>query len=159
MAESAQGSALGVRAIVAYKFIKGLGELVLALTLVVLLALGLAPSLRHFAAELRYHVSRAWSVRLAELVMRGATRRGIELTSLALTLDGVLTVVEGWALRRGHVWGPWLVVAATGGLLPFEVYQLVRHVRVSHVLALGLNLLIVVYLAHRALREHRARRR
>jgi uncharacterized membrane protein (DUF2068 family) len=103
------------------------------------------------------HHSGAWSLELADLLVRASTRRGLWTLFVALIADGVLTLVEAWALIHGHWWGPWLVVVATGSLLPFEVVALVRHPHVSRVLLLAVNLLIVWYLGRKALREHRER--
>jgi uncharacterized membrane protein (DUF2068 family) len=61
------------------------------------------------------------------------------------------------ALREGHWWGPWLVVVASGVLLPYELFELVRHPRVGRALLVVVNAAVVLYLGRRALREHRAR--
>ena len=81
----------------------------------------------------------AWSLELADLLVRASTRRGLWTLFVALVADGALTLVEAWALIRGHWWGPWLVVVATGSLLPFEVVALVRHPHLSRVVLLALN--------------------
>jgi len=101
------------------------------------------------AAGLRWHGTAAWSVHLAHAI----TPRHLELTAVALTLDGVLTSVEGWALRRRHTWGAWLVIATTSALLPFELVALVHHVDVPRMLTLAFNAGIVVFLARKAKRE------
>jgi uncharacterized membrane protein (DUF2068 family) len=44
-------------------------------------------------------------------------------------------------------------VIATGSLIPFELGALLREVRLGRVLILLVNLVIVAYLARRALRE------
>ena len=76
--------------------------------------------------------------------------RGAELTIVALLFDGALTLGEGWALRRGLAWAPWLVVVATGSLLPFEIVELMRHPRPIRMLILLANLIVVGYLVARA---------
>jgi uncharacterized membrane protein (DUF2068 family) len=146
----------GLVVIIAYKLVKGGLWLVLGAAVVVLLHLGLGDRLAGWADHLRHH-SRAWSLELADLLVRAATRRGLWTLVVALFADGVFTLVEGWALMRGHWWGPWLVVVATSSLLPFEIVALARHPHVSRVALLLVNLVIVVYLARKALREHRQR--
>ncbi len=84
-----------------------------------------------------------------------ATPRRLHLAAVALVLDAALTIVEGWALRRRHWWGPWLVVFASGGLLPFEVVQLVRHPHVGRLMVLVVNAAIVAYLVWRVRIERR----
>jgi len=76
---------------------------------------------------------------------------------IALAFDGILSVIEGWALLRGRWWAPWLVVLATGSLLPFEFIAFARRLNPVRAAVLAANLAIVVYLARKALREHRKR--
>lgn len=143
--------------IIAYKLVKGGLWLVCAATILVLMRVGIGDDLLGWAAHLRHH-SNAWSLQLANLLVHAATRRGLWTLVVALVADGTMTLIEGWALLRGHWWGPWLVVVATGSLLPFEIVALARRPHVSRVALLVVNLIIVVYLVRKALREHRERR-
>jgi uncharacterized membrane protein (DUF2068 family) len=146
----------GLVLIIAYKLVKGGLWLVLAVVLVVLIHMGLADRLQGFADQLRHH-SRAWTLDLAELLVRASSRRGLWTVFVALLLDGVTSLVEGWALLHGHWWGPWLVVVATGALLPFEVVAIARKPHLVRVVLFVVNLAIVWYLARKAMREHRTR--
>jgi len=146
----------GLVLIIAYKLIKGILWFVIAAVLLVMMHMGLGAKLEGAAENLRHH-SQAWAIELAELLTRASTPRGLITIVVALFADGTLTLVEGWALIYGHWWGPWLVVVATGSLLPFEVVSFVRHPHVGRALILVVNLAIVVYLGRAALREHRAR--
>ena len=123
--------------------------------LAVAVHVGIGADLVGFADELRHH-SHAWSLELAKLILSAATPRGLWTIVVALVADGASSVVEGWALVHGHWWGPWLVVVTTGSLLPFEVVALVRHPHVSRLLLLAVNVVIVVYLARKALEDRRA---
>ena len=143
----------GVRAIIAYKTIKAGVQLGLALLLCALWPLGLPDKLTEFAFALRHHATHGWAIRIGDLLAGNSTSRRILLTIVALALDGAFTALEAWALRRAKWWGPWLVVAATGSLLPFEVYEFWRVPRLSRALVFALNLAILVYLARRAMRE------
>jgi uncharacterized membrane protein (DUF2068 family) len=144
----------GVRAIVLYKTAKAGLQLAAALVLGALWPLGLPETMGDWAIALRHHVTHAWALGLAAVIERGATDRGVGLSILALGLDGTLTAIEAWALRSARWWGPWLVVLATGSLLPFEVYEFVKTPRPSRAILISLNLGIVAYLARRARREH-----
>src|SRR5258708_27673653 len=108
--------------------------------------MGLGHRLVGFADHLRHH-SGAWSLELADLVVRASTRRGLWTITVALLADGVLTLFEGWALLHGHWWGPWLVVVSTGSLLPFEVAAFVQRPHPVRAAVFAVNLAIVVYLA------------
>jgi hypothetical protein len=140
--------------IIAYKLGKGILWLVFAAVIVVAMQLGLGDSLLGFGAALRHH-SRAWSLYLAAVVVRAASKRGLWTITVALLADGAMSLVEGWALVHGHWWGPWLVVVATGSLLPFEVVALAHHPHIVRAVLLLLNLVMVAYLVHQALRERR----
>lgn len=146
-------AARGLRAIIGYKTLKASLQLGFASLLCALLPFGLPEKVATFAGALRGHGTHGWALHLAELLLLNSTTKRIELTIVALALDGALTAVEGWALWRGKRWGPWLVVVATGSLLPFEVYEFWREPRLSRALIFALNLAILMYLARRAARE------
>jgi len=146
-------STAGVRLIVAYKLGKAVLWLVLVAVFTAAVLGGGADELHALALGLRHHGVSAWSIRAANLLVTATTRGHLALTAVALGLDGVLSLIEGWSLWRGYTWGPWLVVIATGSLIPFELVELVRSVRLGRVLILLLNIAIVVYLGRRALAE------
>jgi uncharacterized membrane protein (DUF2068 family) len=143
--------------IIAYKFVKAALWLIFALVLVTTMHLGLGGHMVGFAAHLRHH-SGAWSLKLAGLVTRAASPKGLWTITVALLADGTMTLFEGWALLHGRWWGPWLVVVATGSLLPFEVFALIRHPHVVRMMVLLVNAAIVYYLAQKAIRERRFNR-
>lgn len=146
----------GLAIIIGYKLIKGGLWLVFAVVLLIWMRVGVGSEILGIADHVRHH-SGAWSLQLADLLVSASTQRGLWTLFVALLADGALTLVEAWALIRGHWWGPWLVVVATGSLLPFELVALVRHPHVPRLLLLAVNLLIVGYLGRKALREHRER--
>ena len=148
----------GLRLVITYKLVKGAVQLALAAVLFVAIQRGVASDWLHAVALFaRHHLASASSVRLAELLVAVSTPHRLALSVLALACDGALTTLEGVALQRGHWWGPWLVVVATGSLLPYELFELLRHPRVGRALLVVVNAAVVAYLGWRALREHRAR--
>jgi|CZKU01.1.fsa_nt_gi uncharacterized membrane protein (DUF2068 family) len=147
----------GLVVIITYKLSKAGLWFALAITIVVMMQLGLGDHLLGLAHHLRLH-AHPWSLALADLAVKASSRRSLWKIVFALVADGSLTLVEGWSLLHGRWWGPWLVVAATGSLLPFEILSLLRHPHAVRALILVVNLAIVAYLARKALREHRLRR-
>jgi uncharacterized membrane protein (DUF2068 family) len=143
---------VGVRAIVLYKRVKSGVQLAVVVLALALWPFGLPALLHRLALGLQQHATHGWAVTLAAWLERGSTDRGVELSLLALGADGTLTAIEAWALQRGRWWGPWLVVLATGALLPFELFELTRSPRLSRFLLLAANVAVVVYLARRAQR-------
>ncbi len=146
----------GVALIILYKRVKAGLWVLLAVALAVLSRMGLEQELLAFADHLRHHAG-AWSVELAELVMRAASGRGLHVVELALVADAGMSLVEAWALSRGHAWGPWLVIVTTGSLLPFEIVALVRKPHAVRVMVLLVNAAIVAYLVNKERREWRER--
>jgi uncharacterized membrane protein (DUF2068 family) len=153
------GAAAPLRAIILYKSIKSALQLSMALALAVWWPLGLPRALLHLSAWLRHHITHGWAAHLAgllaPLLAAESTSRRVLFAIGALALDGVLTGVEAWALHTGRTWGAWLVVATTGSLLPFEVYEFIRVRRWSRLVIFFVNLAILVYLARRTWRERR----
>jgi uncharacterized membrane protein (DUF2068 family) len=149
----------GVRAIILYKTVKAVAEGVGAVVFGLLLLFHETEGLHDVAAAIRHHVTGGWAVKLADLIMAGTSHHAIVITVVALTVDCAVTGVEGWALARNHWWGPWLVVVASGALLPIELVELVRKPRIGHLIVLVMNAAIVVYLARKALHEHELRKK
>ena len=93
------------------------------------------------------HFTGAWALKLAVLLVRAATRVHVKLLAVAMFGDAILSAIEGQALRAGRWWAPWLVVIATSLLLPWEVWELIRHPRWGRVAILfSLAILIAVEL-------------
>ena len=57
-----------------------------------------------------------------------------------------LEVTEGVGLFYRKRWAEWLTVVATSLLIPFEVYELVRHPSVLKGVGIAVNVVIVAYL-------------
>jgi len=79
----------------------------------------------------------------------------VKLLAVAMFGDAILSAIEGLALQAGRWWAPWLVVIATSLLLPWEVWELIRHPRWGRVAILVINLAVVAYLLNDAREHHR----
>lgn len=78
-----------------------------------------------------------------------ATPRQITLVGIASVGYGLLFATEGIGLWLERRWAEYLTIAATGSLVPVELYELARRVSVIRVLALAVNLAAVAYLVYR----------
>ena len=121
-------------------------ELILGVSLLFLGSAALTEELKAVAVVVRHHVAEAWSIELANRLVYAATERNLLVTVLALSCDGALSFVEGWALYRRYRWARWLVVGATACLLPVEGVALARHFSATRISLLCVNALIVIYL-------------
>lgn len=144
---------LGLRLIIAYKFVKGALMLALALWFTVDPAAAYTFG-QHVAHELVE--ARPVLVRLGEWLHTHLTERIIHQAALVAWLDGLTTSLEATLLALGKPWGEWLVAFSVGLLLPFEGYELWHKPSAAKAIVLGLNAVIVVYLVSERLR-HRSR--
>jgi Predicted membrane protein (DUF2127) len=140
---------VGLRFIVAYKFIKGSAELLIGTLLLYPSVFGLNADLSAAAAAIRHHVVEAWAPALAEWLIHAETARDLFIVAVAALADGVITLIEGLALHRRYRWSRWIVVGATASFLPFEVAALVRHPGAGRVALILVNASIVFYLMRR----------
>lgn len=154
--------ARGVRFIALYKAAKA----VIQLVLVCVLAAGLndrrLSAVQEHLVAWHAHLTAAWSNTLAAWLEANLTLSHLRLAIAALGADCLLTCVEAWALYKDKPWGEWLVVVATSGLVPFELYEIVERPRMTRVLVLLVNALVVAYLVRRQWAfhvAHQARRR
>lgn len=149
-------SPVGVRLIVLYKLVKAALQATGTIVLLILILAGVTDHVHELVTHLRRHTASGWSVALASALVTATTRHGVYLAMAALGADAVVSLFEGWALHRRMWWAPWLIVGATGSLLPIEIYEIARHPHLGRVLIFLINLAIVVYLVHRVVRERRA---
>jgi uncharacterized membrane protein (DUF2068 family) len=153
-AHTAPPEKTGVKVIAGYKIGKCIVQALLALALTILVAAGAVQRAHDLAMAIREHLVHHWAIRLAEAVMRNLTVRRVFWVIAALLGDSVLSGFEGWALLRGYLWAPWLVVGATGLLLPIEIAEIIRHITLGRVGLFLANSAIVIYLARGAWRAH-----
>jgi uncharacterized membrane protein (DUF2068 family) len=73
----------------------------------------------------------------------------VNVVAIAAIAYALLEGTEGVGLAMRRRWAEYLTVIATGLLIPYEVYEVIRHVTLFKVGALLLNLAVVGYLAYR----------
>ncbi len=71
------------------------------------------------------------------------------LLSVGTILYSLLFSVEGIGLWLGRAWAELLTILSTAGLLPLEIYELIKKTSVTKSAVLSLNILIVLYLLRR----------
>lgn len=69
----------------------------------------------------------------------------------------ILSLVEGVGLYLEKIWGELLTLAITGSFLPWEIFEILRHLTWFRVALLTVNILVFLYLLRLVL--ERARRR
>lgn len=142
-----------LKLIIGYKLARAAASALGAVAGLVLVVTGLDAPLHRYAMAVHDHAVSALALWLSKLLVSAAESKHLAVVAGALALDAVVLLVEGWALLRGRAWGAWLVVAASGVLLPFEVVSLVERPAAGRVLLLLVNGAIVAWLVVHALRK------
>jgi uncharacterized membrane protein (DUF2068 family) len=148
-------SPFGVRLIVAYKFGKAALELGAAVAVPLAAAHTLPHDLVRLSLVLHEHLSARWS-HLYQAVLSAATTSHLRVLTLALAFDGLSSLVEGWAVWRRRPWAPWLIVVATGSLVPIEVALILERPTGMKIFILAVNVATVAYMFHLRLQARHA---
>ena len=70
----------------------------------------------------------------------------LKVAGIVAFLYAALFAVEGVGLWMSKRWAEYLTIIATSSFVPFEVYELIRHVSWQRGATLGINLFVVGYL-------------
>ena len=73
----------------------------------------------------------------------------VNVVAIAAIAYALIEGTEGVGLAMRRRWAEYLTVIATGLLIPYELYEVIRHLTLFKVGALLLNLAVVGYLAYR----------
>jgi uncharacterized membrane protein (DUF2068 family) len=148
-----------MKAIIAYKAIKGVTFLLLGVALMIALLRGEGDHLHALAVSFHERVTAWFAIELSDAFLKIATPGHLALTTAAIGLDGVVTLIEAWLLHRGQRWAIWLVVGASSSLIPWELYALAHQFHWMRLLLLLLNVAVVIYLGLQASKHLAAHRR
>jgi uncharacterized membrane protein (DUF2068 family) len=66
--------------------------------------------------------------------------------SVGIFLYAILDTIEGIGLVLEKVWAEYFTLLLTGSLLPWEIYEIIRHVTVLKIVVALLNLAVFLYL-------------
>ena len=146
----------GLLALAVFKMVKAVTLVLVGCGALSLLRPSLAAQVREWLADFSIRSGRTLVERALHL-LNVASPRQITLVGLASICYGLLFAVEGIGLGLEKRWAEYLTIVATGSLIPFELYELVRALTVVRVLALAVNVGAVIYLVYRL--RHPARDR
>ena len=132
--------------IASFKLVKATFLLVTAVAAVGLLDPARAERMNHWAmvlaADRHYGVLDTLLEHLAQI-----DPRTIRMLGLASFLYALVFYAEGIGLFWRRRWAEYMTIVTTGGLIPFEIYELQRHATGGKIAVLAANCLILVYLA------------
>ena len=143
-----------LRLIAAFKLAKGIVLLVAGLSVLRLVHKDLADVVDSWAQHLHLDPEGRLTEALLARAMDLEPRRLAMVGGGMLVYAGVL-LTEGVGLLLRRRWAEYLTVIVTASFVPLELYEIVRHVTVTRVVVLTVNLAIVWYLVARLHRERR----
>jgi uncharacterized membrane protein (DUF2068 family) len=152
----ARSRAAGFKAIGILKLTSGCFALLAGFGLVRLLAADPGSRLERFAThhglDPHNHVIHALISTLT-----GVDPKQLRAIQAGTFFYAALHAIEGIGLVLGYEWAGFLVVIATGSLIPFEIYEVIKRLNVPRVCLLFVNGIILGYLIYALGRERRAR--
>lgn len=84
-----------------------------------------------------------------------ASKERKELAAVVLFAYAALFTTEGIGLWLGKVWAEYLTIIATASFIPFEIYEVMKHVSALRIAVLIANAVIVGYLVVKVRRRRR----
>lgn len=150
---TAERQRLGFKLIIAYKFCKA------ALMFGVALWLTIAPGAAYRTLEVvARELAEGGAVfsRVGHWIQDHLTNSIVIRGAVLAWLDGVSSALEGFLLWSGKAWAEWIVILGLACLLPFEVASIEHRPSLIKFVVLGVNALIVAYLARARLRQPHA---
>ena len=142
--------------IVAFKVIRGVILLMLAMQVYALVGEDLKPHFDELVKRLRLDPETEFFERLGERV-DAITPVNVGWAATGALLYGLLSLGEGVGLAMRARWAGLLVIAESGFFVPLETYALIKNPSATIVVVLIVNVAIVVYLhrnRNRLFRHH-----
>jgi len=140
-----------LRYIAAFKLIKALSLIIVAIAAFGLVQWRHVEALADWIMQLRLYQGHHYAVALVDKLLGLGPRNFIAIGAVACIYACVF-LVEGWGLWREKRWAEYLTVIVTASLIPFEVWEIFQHFTWLKIFALVLNVAIVWYLIY-VLRE------
>ena len=139
-----------------FKLLKGLLLLFAGLGAVALLHHDLGDVVLEVVDAARVDPDNRYVHAALERILNVTPKQLKEISAGTFIYSGLL-LTEGIGLVMRKHWAEWFTVITTGGLIPLEVWELLRRVTVVRIAVLVINVAIVVYLIWRIQDERRQR--
>jgi uncharacterized membrane protein (DUF2068 family) len=136
-----------LRVIAAYKLIKVLGLIIVAIAAFDLVQSQRVVALADWIMQLPIHQGHPHVVALVDKLLGLGPRKFIAIGTVSCIYASVF-LIEGWGLWREKRWAEYLTVIVTASLIPLEIWEIFHHFTWLKIFALALNAAIVWYLIH-----------
>ena len=96
----------------------------------------------------RFHISpyHRWSQQFLRAADKVSDTSIAMIAAIAIAY-ATLRFLEGYGLWKQRAWGEWLAIVSGCVYLPFEIYKVIRHPNELHWVILGINIVVVIYIA------------
>lgn len=145
---------VGLRVIAIYKAVKTVGLILIAIAAFHLYKAQNFDALVHWLEHLSLADSNSLRAKLVQALEAMGPNRFVAIGVVALAYAAIFAT-EGIGLWLHKYWAEWFTVAATGSLIPVELYETIHHFTWLKLAAMIANILIVIYLARIALQSRK----
>ena len=147
----------GLRSIAVFETIKGLLGLAAAIAILTMAHKDISDIAERAMNALHINTES----RIADWIFHAtdrATPRSLILIAVGGFVYAAIRFAEAYGLWHAKVWAEWFALVSGCLYLPLEVWELARHANWFKWAILGMNLIIVIYIAVIRIESHRARR-
>ncbi len=130
-----------------FKFAKGVFFILIGVGVLKLVHRDLGDILFRLALQLRLDPE-SHLVNLLLDKVQGLTPHRLRWIGTAVFLDAGLDFIEGTGLILHKAWAEYFTLILTASFLPYELFEIIRHVTLVKIGLTILNLLVVIYLAY-----------
>jgi uncharacterized membrane protein (DUF2068 family) len=138
----------GLRTVAVWEAFKGCLALSIAYGLVVMRRreVDFGEAVEHILFYFHINPGHHWSQQVVHAADKMSSTSMAMIWGIAITY-AALRFVEGFGLWKQRAWAEWLAIISGCIYLPFEIYKLIRHPNAFHWAVLGINILVVLYIA------------
>jgi uncharacterized membrane protein (DUF2068 family) len=138
----------GLRTVAVLEALKGCLAMVIAYALVAMRRrdVDFGEAAEHILFFFHINPEHHWSQQVVHAADKMSIPSIAMIWGIALSY-AILRFLEGYGLWRQRAWAEWLAIISGCLYLPFEIYKLIRHPNAFHWAILGINILVVLYIA------------
>jgi uncharacterized membrane protein (DUF2068 family) len=138
----------GLRTVAVLEALKGALALASAYFLIILIRrdVDFEEAAEHVLFSLHISPSHHWSQEFLHAADKISGASIAMIAAIAITY-AALRFTEGYGLWRQRAWAEWLAIISGCAYLPFEIYKVIRRPNELHWAILGINILVVLYIA------------
>jgi uncharacterized membrane protein (DUF2068 family) len=138
----------GLRTVAVFEALKGALALASAYVLTVMIRrdVNFEDAAVHILFSLHINPSRHWSQEFLHAADKISGMNIAMIGAIAITY-AALRFAEAYGLWKQRAWAEWLAIISGCAYLPFEIYKVIRRPNTLHWAILGINILVVLYIA------------